>query len=332
MKNKKLNIFIILVLTLLVLYISLKDDYKEIAHNIVNAKFIWLVVAYFFVTIYTLFKAVATNEMISSFRPAKIVDTFKLQLMTFFFNSITPFASGGQPFQIYVLKKNHLSLTQATNVVLQETIVHQFSFALVMILTLTLNKVLNIFIFDYTLKLFVFLGFSINALAIIMLCILAYSKKAGIKCMKFMITILAKMHIIKRKEEKIEKWCNRIERFNAASKTLLASKRKLVYMVFMNFLAIICLYITPLIILFSLGDYTSLNIASSVVLVSFVSIVSSFVPLPGGSLGQEYLFTVFFAGYVKNAMLSSLMILWRVMTYYVPMIIGSIFFNLHNKK
>ncbi len=332
MKNKKLNILIIFILTLLVLYFSLKDDYREILHILVNAKIWWLLVAYFFVTVYTFFKAVVTNEIISSFKKADVKETFKLQLMTFFFNSVTPFASGGQPFQIYVLKKDKLSLTQATNVVVQETLVHQVAFSIVMTLTIALNCIFNIYTFDYTLGFFVAIGFLINAVAIVLLAVLAYSKKTATKCISLAINLLAKIKMVKHKEEKLEKWNGRIERFNQASKTLLASKKKLAYMIFMNSLAIICLYITPLIILFSLGDYTSLTIMSSVVLVSFVSIVSSFVPLPGGSLGQEYLFTVFYAGYVQNAMLSSLMILWRVLTYYVPMIIGAIIFNIRNKK
>ena len=69
----------------------------------------------------------------------------------------------------------------------------------------------------------------------------------------------------------------------------------------------------------------------AIVLVSFISIISSYVPLPGGIGGQEYLFILMFGVYVNQPLLSSLMIMWRFITYYLPMIVGAVIFNIKNK-
>ena len=103
MKNKLINIIIIIVLTLVVLYFSLKDNYNEIITLLLNADIRWLFIGYLFVLSYTFFKAIITNDIINKFRTYGFFKTFSLQIMTFFFNAVTPFSTGGQPFQIYVL-------------------------------------------------------------------------------------------------------------------------------------------------------------------------------------------------------------------------------------
>ena len=103
-------------------------------------------------------------------------------------------------------------------------------------------------------------------------------------------------------------------------------------LLFLNTLALVCLYLVPLTILFSLGDYNSFNAIHSLVIISFVSIISGYVPSPGGTGGQEYIFTLLFGAYLTNPLLSSLMILWRFITYYFPMIIGALLFNFNRKK
>ena len=67
MKNKLINIIIIIVLTLVVLYFSLKDNYNEIITLLLNADIRWLFIGYLFVLSYTFFKAIITNDIINNF-------------------------------------------------------------------------------------------------------------------------------------------------------------------------------------------------------------------------------------------------------------------------
>jgi len=332
MKNKKLNVIIIIFLTLVVLYFALKDDYKQILALLFQANIGWIFIGYVLVVCYTFLKSLVTNEIINSFKEYGIIETFKLQLMTFFFNAITPFSSGGQPFQIYVLNKNKIKLTSATNIVVQETIIHQISLSIILIMTMFLNIILNIYNLDFYMFMLLLIGFLLNAVVIVFLFIIAYGKKIDNTFIKFIITILYKLKIIKNKDEKLKKWEENIHDFNIASKNLLKDKKKFIKLVFINAIAIVCLYLVPLTTLFSLGEYKAFDGIISIVLVSFVSIICCFVPLPGGAIGQEYLFALFFGIYIKNPLLSSLMILWRLITYYLPMIVGAIIFNLNKRN
>ena len=57
-----------------------------------------------------------------------------------------------------------------------------------------------------------------------------------------------------------------------------------------------------------------------------VMIMSSYVPIPGASGGMEYSFVAMFSFFVINAKLSAALLLWRLLTYYVPMIFGGVVF------
>lgn len=331
MKNKKLNICIIILLTVIVLYFSLKDDYQKIIPLLFETNIIWLFIAYFFVLSYTFLKAVVTHNIILGFKKFNFIKTFKLQLMTFFFNAVTPFSSGGQPFQIYVLNKNKISLATSTTIVLQETIIHQISVSIMLIITYILNQIFNIYELNFTLLLFIILSFSINSILMILLVILSQGKKIDNVFGKVIINILAKLKIINDKEEKLKKWETSVSEFTVASKKLLQDKPKFIKLIFLNIVALFSLYLVPLLILFSLGNVTAFNGIEAIVLTSFVSIISCYIPLPGGALGQEYLFVLFFSKYVTIPLLTSLMLLWRFITYYVPMVIGAVIFNVSKK-
>ncbi len=330
MKKKFINIVLIIVFTLIVLYFSLKDNYDEIIELLLNSDIRWLFIGYLFVLSYTFLKSVVTNDIINKFKKFDMKKTFDLQLMTFFFNAITPFSTGGQPFQVYTLKKNKLSLSDGTNVIVQESIIHQIALIVVGFLAIIINEIFGIYKFEGIIETFLILGFGLNILVIFLLFLISHSNKIDKLITKYIVKILTFLRIIKNKEI-LNKLHNTIDNFNYNSKILLKDKKRFIKLILINCLALLCLYIVPLTILFSFNNYVSFDGMIAIVLVSFISIISSYVPLPGGIGGQEYLFILMFGVYVNQPLLSSLMIMWRFITYYLPMIVGAVIFNIKNK-
>lgn len=330
MKKKFINIILIIIFTLIVLYFSLKDNYDEIIELLLNSDIRWLFTGYLFVLSYTFLKSVVTNDIINKFKKFDMKKTFDLQLMTFFFNAITPFSTGGQPFQVYTLKKNKLSLSDGTNVIVQESIIHQIALIVVGFLAIIINEIFDIYKFEGIILTFLILGFGLNILVIFLLFLVSHSNKIDKLITKYIVKILTFLRIIKNKEI-LNKLHNTIDNFNYNSKILLKDKIRFIKLILINCLALLCLYVVPLTILFSFNNYVSFDGMIAIVLVSFISIISSYVPLPGGIGGQEYLFILMFGVYVNQPLLSSLMIMWRFITYYLPMIVGAVIFNIKNK-
>lgn len=332
MKKRTINILIIVVFTLIVLYFSLKDNYKEIIDSILNADIRWLFISYLLVLSYTFLKSIVTNDIINSFKKYGIKKTFSLQLMTFFFNAVTPFSTGGQPFQVYVLKKNKLTLSEGTNVVIQESIIHQIAIIIVGFLTIIINQIFNICPIEGIIFAFLIIGFLANLLVLLLLFAISYGKKIDKLLIGWCVNLLTFLRIVKDKNKQIDKLNKSIENFNVNAKLLTSNKKKFIKLILINCLAFMCLYIVPLTVLFSLGNYSGFDGITAIVLVSFVSIISSYIPLPGGIGGQEYLFVTLFGFYLQKPILSTLMLLWRFITYYLPMIVGAIIFNIKQKE
>ena len=330
MKKKFINIFLIVIFTLIVLYFALKDNYKEIIELLLNADIRWLFIGYLFVLSYTFLKSVVTNNIINQFKSYSINKTFNLQLMTFFFNAITPFSTGGQPFQVYILKKNKLSLSDGTNIIVQESIIHQIALIIIGIVAIIVNQIFNIYKFEGFILIFLIIGFGLNVLIVFLLFLISHSNKIDKLVTKYIVKLLTFLKIIKNKEL-LNKLHKTIDNFNYNSKMLLKDKKRFIKLILVNCLAFLCLYIVPLTILFSFGNYKSFDGIIALPLVSFISIMSSYIPLPGGIGGQEYLFILMFGLYINQPLLSSLMIMWRFITYYLPMIVGAVIFNFKQK-
>ena len=133
----------------------------------------------------------------------KFSSAFQLVLRTQFFNAITPFATGGQPYQIYYLKQVGLGYAEATSVVLENFIVYQIALVILGLMAIISNSIFNIFDKVVLLKQLVTLGFIINTLIIVIMFVVAFSKKLNKFLINIGITILTKLKIVKDKEKKL---------------------------------------------------------------------------------------------------------------------------------
>ena len=182
-RSKKKTIFNFLILVLitgLVLYFSLKDNYDEIIHQLTTLNWFWLVIGMFLVISYWFLRSISFHHFVKEFKPEyKFQNAFKIALETQFFNAITPFASGGQPFQIYSLKQDGISLTKGTNIVIQNFIVYQIALILLGSIAVIANHFMNIFTEVGILRQLVSIGFIANGLVTAFLFLVALAKKAN---------------------------------------------------------------------------------------------------------------------------------------------------------
>lgn len=334
MKNKLkklVNILLLVIITFLVLYFSLKDDFNNIVKEILNLNIIYLIIAILLVFISYLFKSLSLQKAIIKFnKDYSLKKSFRLVLITNFFNAVTPFATGGQPFQVYTLKKDGVSITNGTNIIIQNFIVYQIALVLLGIVAVTYNYIFNIFKEATILKELVTIGFIINTLVALFLLLIAFAKKFSKFIVKYGIIILAKIKIVKNKEEIVKKWNNHINNFHSGAKILLSDKKTFIETIIYNFLSLICLYLVPAIILYGMNNY-NITTLESIVSSAYTMIMGAFVPIPGGTGGLEYGYTRFFGNFIKGPALNASMLIWRFITYYLGLIIGAIALNIKRK-
>lgn len=336
MKNKKIvNIILLLVATILVLYFMLKDDFSAIVHEIIHINPLWLILALFFIFGYWFFKTIILYDICKTFKENySFKRAFRIQLLTHFFNAITPFSSGGQPFQLYSLKKDGFSYNDGTNIVIQEFIIYQLALVTLGVVAIIYNFFFELFPEVKILETLVTLGFLINFFVIVILFVLAYFKKIDQFLVKLGVTLLMKFHIVKKdkQQEIINKWDEHIEKFNVGAHKLTKNKWRFLKLYAISMVALVSLYIIPCVLLYGMGDLKSITPITAIIASAYVMLIGSFVPIPGGTGGLEYGFIAFYGNFIKGPILSALMLIWRVVTYYFGIILGAILVNVKGKK
>ena len=162
--------------------------------------------------------------------------------------------------------------------------------------------------------------------------IVSFGKKLNKVLINIGITILTKLHIVKDRQKQLDKWNEKINNFHESASVLLKHKKYFIKTIIYNFIALICLYLIPLIVLFSFGKYHNINVYETIVTSAYVMLIGSFVPIPGGSGGLEYGFVAFYGTFISGSLLSAVMLVWRFITYYFGMIIGAIAFYIKKVK
>lgn len=328
-KNIRKNAFILLAITLIVLYFILKDDFSNIIKNLLTMNPLWLVVSLTCYILYIVFKSLAFHITVKEEKPdTKFKRSIIHNTVVQFFNGITPFSTGGQPMEVYMLKQQGIRYSRGVNIILQTFIFYQTALVLYGFLAVGLNYTFNFFEKVPLLRQLILFGFIINLLVVVILFIFAFEKKITKFLLNKILIVLHKVKIIKNKDAAQEKWQERIETFHDCAKHLKKNKLLFIKGVTYHLISLTFLYIIPLFLAFSMGDYTSLNSITAIVSSAYVLIMGSFVPIPGASGGIEYGFLAFFGNFISGSMLPTMLLIWRFITYYLGMIIGAVLFSL----
>lgn len=333
MKNKmKKNAIIIFIITLIVMYFVLKDDFNNIVDIFqrLELKFIFLAFFFYFLSIF--FKAYISYKSVNEKEKYSLFESVKHNVITQFFNGITPFSTGGQPMEVYMLTRHGINANRGTMIVLQNFIFYQIALVLFGVVAVTYNHIFHIFPNNSALKNLVTIGFIMNTLVAIGIIAISLSHKFTNFCMNQLIAIFTKMKIIRSREEKIKSWEGRLNEFHSCAASLRKRKKLFIMGVFFNFISLACLYIIPLFIVYGMGDFTGLNIMNTLTASAYVLLMGAFVPIPGASGGIEYGFVKFFGNFLSSSVTNAVLLIWRFITYYFGMIIGMIAFNLDERE
>lgn len=325
------NFFIILLVLCIVLYFSLKDNYDKIVNAISNMNYLWVLVAIMVLVIYRLCAALghfliirANNENVAYLR------MFQINFIILFFHGITPFAGGGQPMEIYFLHKEGIPVTKATNITLQNFIVYQAALILTGLFALIYNHIFGIFPDNSLIKHLVVLGFIINTSVLVVTFFLSFGKKTNKFLVEKIIHLGVKLRIVKDEEKTLNKFLNYLASFHDNAVELRKNKGVVFFTIFINVLGLMVMYSMPYSILRGMG--VDLSVLDVITAIAYVMVIGSFVPIPGGTGGIEYSFIFFFKYLISGSIVHAAMLVWRFISYYLGMILGSIALLLYRKR
>jgi len=328
MKNVKKNGIILLLITGVILFLIIKDDFQNIVNALSKANVLFIIIGIIFTILYWLFKSLALHNIVKEYRKKiKVRQIFKQITITQFFNGITPFASGGQPMQVYMLGKSGIKFTHSTNIIVQDFILYQMALITHGVIAVLLNWKFQFLESNPLLRNLTIMGFAMNTLVGLGLLFVSFSTKFNNFVVNKVIGLFSKINIVKNKEKTIKSWKRKLKEFNDSAIILRNKKSLIVKGYLYSFIGLLCYYLTPLFVVHALGFGDSMTAIAVYVSCAYVSVIGAFVPIPGGSGGIEYSFLQFFGNFIKGSGLSAVLIVWRTITYYLAIIIGGITFN-----
>ena len=321
-KNKKTikNLIIFILLIIFTFYIILKDqDIVEITQVLRNVRLEYVVIAIVAMLIYLVLESVNMGRTLKTLNEkSSFIQNFRYVLIGFFFSSITPAASGGQPMQIYYMHKNGISIANSTLSLLINLFIFQiitFSFAMISL----------IFNYKYLTTGLVWLfviGVTLNSIALSLLLIGIFSKKLSACLVKISVKILSffKIKNIKEKQEKLEK---ELFKYQGSAAYIKQNIEVMLKTILTTFVQILFYYSIPFWIYSSFG-FSEYNIIQIISLQAILYATVSGIPLPGAVGVSEGGFLGIFKNVFTTSTLNSAMILNRGVSFYLFVIISAI--------
>lgn len=333
MKSNKLNIFVCLCCGLIVGgFVFFSAGAQSLAENFHSLRPFWVAAAVGCMVAYWLLETVILHGMI---KPLHRAQTFRGSLRVAmggqFFNSITPFASGGQPFQAYALTKQGVPLGIGMNGLLSKFILYQA--ALVIISAILLIARLPYFQQNVSnFSAIVLIGFLINLLVMLCLIGIALFQNTTRKVSRIIIRFLAKIKVLKEPEQKTAYMDSELDKFGACFKEMSQNLPIMIRGFLLSVVQLMVHLAVPYMIYraFGLNEIDLLTILAAQ---AFVMMVSSFIPIPGAGVGAEGFFYFFFRQFfTADGQLGLALILWRVITFYLTVFVSAFFTVGSSKK
>ena len=336
MKHTRLNTILVLVIMFIVFYIIMKDDYANIIKTLYEANQLLIILGIVCIFTYYLFKARALY-LIAREQKKDITfrKMFNQTLITQFFNGITPFSTGGQPMQIYMLNKSGLTISKSTSIIIQDFLMYQLALVTIGIVALILNRIFRFINIDMAVYILILFGFAINIAVGLCLLFISFSKRFNNFIGKLIIKIGSKLKLIKNVEETIKTWEIKLDEFHESAKIFKKKKDLFIKCYLYNMFALIAFYLIPFLVFVSFDVNCGITLMAAFTSSAFILLVGNFVPLPGGSGGIEASFGIIFKGLIKDSLVSPALIVWRTITYYLGVLVGGIllgFFKGSEKK
>lgn len=257
--------------------------------------------------------------------------TYSIAMTEHFFNGITPFATGGQPFQAYCFTKAKVKISESTGLLLMNFLVFMLvtnSFALCSLFFF------DRFVTDTAMTVIAIVGFTMNFLVLGCTVVLGISKTVRGWVMSLLRALCRIKLFAKFIEPRLDGMQQYLEQVQNAFKKLISKKWHFLMALLTKILSMGAFYATTFFILRALHvDVSPSDIFFIISGTSFAITMVVFLPTPGSAGGVEGSFAAVFGSIIVatggisiSAVAHGGMLIWRLLTYYLVLAISLVFY------
>ncbi len=331
--KKFFSLFFLLIPVGLVVYFFVSENgFIDLIENFSKFNVFWLTAAVVCQIMNLLIDGYILYRFVNNYdRKYSLLKSFRATAVGQFYSMITPGGVAGQPMQVYFLGKQKVDSGVSSSCLMQKFLVYQTVFA---VYSLT-SMMFNLDLFSGNLKslmvsLAVF-GLASHVLVVIFILMFSFSERLTCKVIDFCLNILFKIKIIKNLDKTKLEIEEKLNKFHESNVRLYKNKKILIVSSVLTVIQLSLIFSIPYMIYRAFNFYGA-SIFDMITAQAIVTTVSSFVPVPGGSGAAEGSFYLFFSMFFTENTIKPAILLWRIVTYFLNIIMFAPFSNVNKIK
>lgn len=339
LNGKKIALFIVyaLVAVLLLITVLSFNDLPSIIEQLETVDYSYVILAALMVVAYLALYPLSLC-ILAKARKVKASSgaTYCIAMTEHFFNGITPWATGGQPFQAHSFTKVNVKLSESSGLLLANLVIYMIATNSLSLFGLFFLDVLIENIDSWWIPI-IFAGYTINFSILAIMIILGKSKTVRGWLVRF-VRFVCKLKVLRKFESKADDLELYFIQVQEAFDDLLKQKKHFFFALLTKILAHIFYYGASYFIIMSFGIPVGPGDFFLIVTgTSFALTAVGFFPTPGasggveGSTGQVFKSIILYltCGVSVSAVVATangVMLIWRLVSYYFIMLVSLLFY------
>lgn len=326
MMNKRkaiINVLIFIIIFLATFYILFNNqDLGSIIDTIKESNGLYWLAAVICIIFYICSESVIIYYMMRSYKQKVSLSHCILYSFTgFFFSCITPSATGGQPAQVYLMKKDKIPIPISSLILMIVTITYKMVLVLLGAVVLIFRPAKIISYLEPIIGI-CYLGLLINVVFVGFMLLLIFYPTLVKKQLTFLTELLKKFRLIRKKERYLSKIESAMEQYKDIA-SFFKTQKIVIWNVFIitviqRFLFFYVTYLT-----YRSFGLSGIGFFTIIILQGMISVAVDMLPLPGGMGISEKLFlsifTPAFGSFTMPAMVVS-----RGLSFYTELLLSAL--------
>lgn len=326
MKNKIFNSIVIVVSACIFLsFFIFTKGLGSIVQELKALNPFWLILSFALMLIFWLFEMLALYVItINFYKSDKLLSKcLKFEMIGVYFGAVTPFAAGSHPAQLYSMTENEIPAGTAGSILMIKFMLHQITNIIILILAFLFKFKYFHSNVPYFLYFFI-CGLVVHIVIMIFMILFSINDKLTKNLLFFILKVLKKIRLVKNTQGIYKKIEIELNSFHENISLITKNIKMCIEASILTILQWIAFFSIPYCIYrsynFNSHDVFTM-IAGQIFLVNFMAII----PLPGAEGGAEGGFYLIYSLFFQGDTIMTAIFIWRVLTYYLSIVIGSIF-------
>lgn len=316
--------FLLLLICMTVYLVSTTLDITLIPMimKLVNKKFIFI--GFLIMVLYIILECTIINILIKTIQKTKVrFLAVKIAMMGFYYNLVTPFASGSQPMQIYALNKYDINLSKSIAIVTNKTVLFQT--------VVTIYSAVIIFLNIEVLKnelpsmlVLMSIGMVMNIVSLLGGMLIVLTPNTMKIIVKVIVNILYRLNIFKSLNKKIHTINKFIDEYSYSIKLFIKNKKALCLSIILTIIQLTVFFSISYCV-YKAFNLNGLSLFEVLSLQVFLYMSVSPIPTPGNVGANEVAFLTIFSNVFPGNIIGYSVFLYSIYVYYFLVVVCGLF-------